>query len=139
MNANDLMISNPVAERVSMWVREYSAKDLAKMFGASERTARGWRDGNMPQNIHIIAMAQRWGMNFLEDVYAPVLGGDVKPEHRLERIEHDIRALRGNARAIVSLVIVLLTTFGPAAYDDPFVRAPRAPRPAPARSRRNEA
>ena len=136
LNAIQFLGPNPVADRVALWVRDYSAKELAAMFGASERTARGWRDGNMPQNIHLIAMAQRWGMNFLEDVFAPVIGLDISDAQRLERIERDVKALRdkgAKTKAVVSIALVLLSTFGAILDGDPVVRAPR---PVQSRARR---
>lgn len=134
--AHDLLGENPVAKNISEWLREYSAKELANMFGASERTAKGWRDGNMPQNTHLIAMAERWGLNFLEDVFAPVLGTNISDAQRIERIEHDLHALResrAKVRSIISLFLVLFSTFGAILDGEPIVRAPR---PTPTKTRR---
>ena len=132
---------NPVSERIALWVRDYPAKELARMFEVEERTARGWREGNFPQNKHLVAMAERWGLEFLEDVFAPVLGEEITPERRLERIERDVKALRlrGVSFGLVLCFIATLGGFVDGGGDDPMVRVPRPTnsRPTASRTRRD--
>jgi hypothetical protein len=87
--------THPVGERIAVWCGQYQAKELARMFDVAPRTAEGWRAGRLPQMRHLIAMAEQWGISFLEDTFEPVLNEtDTSLDYRLERIERDIHALR---------------------------------------------
>ena len=86
---------NPIGERLANWLRPYQAKELARMFGVEARTAKNWRGGKYPQMRHLILMAERWGVAFLEDIFEPVLSEtDISLSRRLERIEADARRLK---------------------------------------------
>jgi len=86
---------NPIGERLANWLRPYPAKELARMFGVEARTAKNWRGGQYPQMRHLILMAERWGVAFLEDIFEPVLSEtEVSLSRRLERIEADARRLK---------------------------------------------
>jgi hypothetical protein len=90
--------SHPVGERIAEWCKPYQAKELARMFDIAPQTAKSWRRGNLPQMKHLISMADRWGMAFLEDVFSPVLAEtETSLAGRLERIEQDIHTLRRGA------------------------------------------
>lgn len=113
-----------VAKRVTSWLSGYSKKELALIFDVSERTAKGWLAGNLPQNKHLIAMIERWGMAFVEDVFAPALDKEISPYNRLERISRDVRALLKN-KPIISILIVVASVFFQTIGDNPIIRAPR--------------
>ena len=128
VNAINLLGPNPVGERLALWIRNYPAKELAQMFGVEERTARGWRDGNFPQSKHMTAMVERWGIDFLEDIYSPILAKETTAEQHLERIEHHIKALRSKGvrfTAIIGLIATFSSFGGDMGDDNPMVRVPR--------------
>ena len=59
------------------------------------RTAKGWRVGCLPQVRHLMQMPQRWGSDFLNDVFSPVLAGpDISTLFRIERIERELAHLK---------------------------------------------
>ena len=90
---------NPVGVRIAQWIRPYEAKELANLFGVEPRTAQTWRRGNMPQGRALVAMTRRWGAEFLEFIFAPVLAeSDLDLEARLESIERQLATLRGEIR-----------------------------------------
>lgn len=120
-----------VSRRASSWLSGYSAKELSLMFNVTERTAKGWHSGNLPQNKHLISMIERWGMAFVEDIFAPALDQEITPYNRLERIQRDVRALL-KSKPIISIVIVLASVFFQTIGDNPIIRAPR---PSAARAR----
>lgn len=94
------------------------------MFNVTERTAKGWHSGNLPQNKHLISMIERWGMTFVEDVFAPALDKEISPYNRLERIQRDVRSLL-KSKPIISMVIVVISVFFQTIGDNPMLRAPR--------------
>lgn len=97
MSAACTALDNPglVAARLAEWLRPYPAKALARQFGCEERTAVAWKAGNLPQMRALIAMAEAWGVGFLEYVFAPVLEeSDLALDRRPERIEREAAALR---------------------------------------------
>lgn len=122
-----------VAKRTSSWLSDYSAKELSVMFDVSERTAKGWRSGNLPQNKHLISMIERWGMAFVEDIFSPALDQQISPYNRLERIQRDVRSLL-KSKPIISIFIVVISVFFQTFGDNPMIRAPR-PTTARARTR----
>lgn len=83
-----------VGARISSWVVREPEKVAARAFGVSPRTIKSWRAGQLPQMRHLMAMARRWGVAFLNDVFAPVLAGDITMATRLERLEAEIAAIR---------------------------------------------
>jgi hypothetical protein len=83
-----------VGERLATWLRPYPAKQLARMLSVKPRTARSWRTGSLPQTQHLTAMVERWGIEFLEYLFAPVLADAQPIEDRLERLERELGAIR---------------------------------------------
>ena len=113
-----------IAVKTTGWLREYSAKQLSKMFDVSIRTSRGWRDGNLPQNKHLIQMAERWGQSFIEQIFSPITKFEITDDHRLECIAHHVSMMQ-RFRIIISLVIVLISSFSIMLDGEPVRRAPR--------------
>ncbi len=136
LNVIGMLGYSAVSKKLCIWLRGFSAKELALMFEVEERTARGWRDGNFPQSKHMILMVERWGLEFLEDIYAPVLETETTAEQHFERIEHNIRALRskGFSMGILLCFVATFTTFADDGGDNPIVRVPR---PTQSRTRRD--
>jgi len=122
------MVSNAkelIAIKTTEWLRKYSAKELTRMFpGVSERTTRGWREGNLPQNTHLIAMGERWGQEFIEEIFSPITQVEISDDHRLECVSHHITALQ-KTRILFCLVIVLVSSFGSILDGEPVRRVPR--------------
>lgn len=112
-----------VADRCTIILRQHSAKDLIKMFKVSERTARGWREGNFPQNKHLLDMVERWGQEFIDDIFSPLTQLEIDDAHHLECISHHVSALQ-KARVILSMFIVLFSTSGMTVDFDPLIRTP---------------
>ncbi len=85
-----------VGQRLAEWLIPYSAKDLARLFPPVEpRTAKAWKAGNLPNNRALIQMVERWGGEFLEHLFAPVLAeGDLSLDRRLERLEREAASIR---------------------------------------------
>ena len=151
-----------VTLRIQRWVRREPAKVLARKVGADHRTVNAWRKGHLPSMRHLMALAGYFGRGFLDDVFAPVLGHPAALGERLQRLEHDIAAIRedisefdieadgrlasepggasrtGRAalasavRTIILAVAVAATVAAALTPDQTMARA-RAPRPAPAR------
>lgn len=83
-----------VAERFTAWARRWPAKELARRFDVSVKTAESWHAGRgLPQGRHMTAMVAEWGEAFLAYVYAPVLE-DQALDRRLEAVEAVIADLR---------------------------------------------
>lgn len=89
---------NAVGERIAEWCQPYPAKVLARMIEVEPRTAKSWKAGSLPQMRHLTAMVERWGVEFLEYVFAPVLLDRMPLDQRLERLEREIGAIRSEIR-----------------------------------------
>jgi hypothetical protein len=90
---------NPVGGRIARWLKPYQYKEVARLFAVEPRTANAWKAGNLPQMRHLTAMVERWGIEFLEYIFAPVLAeADLDLEGRLESIERSMAVLRGDIR-----------------------------------------
>ena len=90
---------NPVGARIAAWLRPYQYKEVARLFDVKPRTANAWKAGNLPQMRHLVVMVDRWGLEFLEYIFAPVLNeSDLDLEARLESIERSMAVLRGEIR-----------------------------------------
>lgn len=107
--------AHPVGQRLASFLQRYSIKELMRMFGVAEQTAKSWKAGNLPQMRHLIAMVDRWGAGFLEFIFAPVLAeSDLSLARRLERMESDLAAIKEQARHVETDD---RTLSGPAARD----------------------
>lgn len=86
-----------IGERIAQRVRAAgSRKEVARVFNVSPRTVESWADGNPPAFKHLVAMVDQWGEAFLEEVFAPVLSNRPPLEVRLERMAHDLNAIRAD-------------------------------------------
>lgn len=84
-----------VERRFAAWISRWPAKTLARDFDASPRTVKAWRDGQLPQSTTMTAMVAKWGLGFLEHVFAPVLApSDLDVSRRLDRLQSDLSALK---------------------------------------------
>ena len=127
VNAKELFTNDTkemIAVKSTEWLRKYSAKQLSKMFDVSIRTSRGWREGNLPQNKHLIKMAERWGQDFIEEIFSPITQVEITDDHRLECVSHHVSALQ-KTKIVISLFIVMISTFGAILDGEPVRRAPR--------------
>lgn len=87
--------ADAVGGRIALWLSRWQAKEIARLFGVEPRTAKSWRQGCLPQMRHLVAMVDRWGVAFLDDVFAPVLG-DLPADLRLERVQRDLDAIQAD-------------------------------------------
>lgn len=90
-------VGGRVADHLRAIYPRHAEKLIAEDFKVHEATAKGWLSGNMPANKHLTKMIARWGKNFLDFVYAPVIG-DPDIDIRLDRVVADIAALQAELR-----------------------------------------
>lgn len=95
LTAINVLAFGQVGEAFGRWVCRWSVKDLMSMYGCAEQTAKKWRQGQLPENKHMVAMVERWGEEFLLAIFAPVLAqSDMSLERQLCAIENRITLIR---------------------------------------------
>jgi hypothetical protein len=78
---------HPVGERIAAWHRQVPAKVLARDFAVAVATAKSWKGGHLPQMSHFTVMVRRYGVDFLDFVFAPALDDLPDMAGRLDRME----------------------------------------------------
>lgn len=87
------------SDRWMVWLRPYSAKQLALWFDSEPRTAKAWKAGQWPLVRHLLRMLARWGMPFIDTVFGPVWReNDQDLLLRLERMRLEFDAITVMAR-----------------------------------------
>lgn len=155
-----------VGKAFGAWCRNFEVKELMRMFGVAEQTAKKWRQGNLPDNKRWVYMVEIWGQDFLLTIFSPALTqsrNDVDLDRDLEVMAASLKVMKeqfSEARhrlgawstgiTIAMLTTIILPTAAdfvqavtdPAAItfdsedDDSFIRA-RTARPRPPNSRRD--
>lgn len=95
LTAVNFLSFGEVGTAFGRWVCRWQVKELMAMFGCAEQTAKKWRQGQLPENKHMVAMVERWGEEFLLTIFAPVLQQtDYSLERQLAAIENRVSLIR---------------------------------------------
>ena len=88
-------------QRLVEFFRPYQAKELARIFDCSPRTAEGWKRGNWPGSRHEHAIVAHFGRAWLDYVYGPLLPAeDQALSAQLAEIEGRLAAVRTTVETI---------------------------------------
>lgn len=95
--------SAEACRRIADFFRPYPAKELARMFNISPKTAQTWRQGQWPIARHQHAIVQRFGRAWLDWVYGPLLPAEDRAlSAQLTEIEGRLAAVRVTIQEIES-------------------------------------
>src|SRR5690554_4365015 len=101
--------SAEACRRLAEFFRPWTAKELAREFGCSPRTAECWKIGQWPGSRHEHAIVQRFGRAWLDFVYAPLLPAEDRAvgaqlaeiEGRLAAVRVSIEETEGQEKGVV--------------------------------------
>lgn len=93
--------SAQACQRLVEFLAPYQAKELARLFDCSPRTAESWKRGSWPGSRHEHAIVQHWGRAWLDYVYGPLLPAEDRAlAAQLAEIEGRIAAVRASVETI---------------------------------------
>lgn len=93
--------SAQACRRLIEFFRPYQAKELARIFDCSPRTAESWKRGNWPGSRHEHAIVAHFGRAWLDYVYGPLLPAEDRAlSAQLAEIEGRLAAVRTTVETI---------------------------------------
>lgn len=124
-----------VAERIALWCRRYTVKELAAILDVKERTVLSWRSGNLPQTINFIRMVDLWGAPFVDDCLGPIYGFKQNTiTDRLLSAANELQEIAKQLGKSPTMMIIFFAVFCSMAPGDQDVVRP--PRPTTSRTTR---
>lgn len=122
-----------VAERIALWCRRCTVKELAAVMNVQQRTVISWRSGNLPQMRHLIRMVNLWSEPFVDDCFGPIYGFKQNTiTDRLLSAAHELQAIAKQLGKSPTMMIIFVAVFCSMAPGDQDVVRP--PRPTTSRS-----
>lgn len=95
--------SAQACQRLVEFFKPYQAKELARLFACSPKTAEAWKQGQWPGSRHQHAIVAHFGRAWLDFVFAPLLPGEDRAlAAQLTEIEGRLAAVRVTIQEIES-------------------------------------
>lgn len=93
--------SAQACQRLVEFFKPYQAKELARLFACSPKTAEAWKQGQWPGSRHQHAIVAHFGRAWLDFVFAPLLPGEDRAlAAQLAEIEGRLAAVRASIEDI---------------------------------------